>query len=284
MALFTTTDVTERRRAEEDLRRSEAQLAAIVENLSEGVVVSTLDGELFQWNRAALEMHGLANLEEARRNLPEFAGYFELHTLEGEPVPLADWPMSRALRGEAFHDWDIRLLRLKSGIERIFSYSGSLVRDANGQPLLAVLTIADVTERKQVEEDLRQLNATLEERVRMRTAELEASNKELEAFSYSVSHDLRAPLRSLDGFSRILQEKYAAAIDVAGQISHAPAQRRGAHGPADRRYAAIVAHRAHRYAQGNRGFARTGRRHSHRVARARPGAASRDGHSCPHCR
>ncbi len=74
-----------------------------------------------------------------------------------------------------------------------------------------------ITERKRIEQELRQLTETLEQRVRERTAALEAANKELEAFSYSVSHDLRAPLRGIDGFSKMLLEKYAAQIDPSGQ-------------------------------------------------------------------
>jgi light-regulated signal transduction histidine kinase (bacteriophytochrome) len=70
----------------------------------------------------------------------------------------------------------------------------------------------DVSERKQAEEKIKQLNENLEKR----SAELELANKELEAFSYSVSHDLRAPLRAIDGFSRILLEDYAGKLDDEG--------------------------------------------------------------------
>ena len=72
-------------------------------------------------------------------------------------------------------------------------------------------------ERKQAEEEIRQLNASLEQRVRERTAQLEAAVKELDAFSYSVSHDLRAPLRAVDGFSRMVNEEYAARLDDDGR-------------------------------------------------------------------
>lgn len=82
---------------------------------------------------------------------------------------------------------------------------------------VVVAMARDVTAQRRAEAEVRRLNAELESRVKVRTAELETANKELESFSYSVSHDLRAPLRAIDGFSEVLLEDYGAQLDPAAK-------------------------------------------------------------------
>jgi PAS domain S-box-containing protein len=91
------------------------------------------------------------------------------------------------------------------------------VLDSGGKPYAVCGISTDITDRKRAEDEVRRLNASLEARVRQRTAELEASTRELDAFAYSVSHDLRAPLRSLDGFSDALLEDYGDVLDDIGK-------------------------------------------------------------------
>ncbi|MBI4392740.1 MAG: PAS domain-containing protein [Euryarchaeota archaeon] len=108
-------------------------------------------------------------------------------------------------------------VRQPDGSMRWIQGRAHVVADASGKPVKLVGTAQDITRRKLAEEEANRLNAELESRVAQRTAELEAANKELEAFSYSVSHDLRAPLMTVDGFSQALLEDYGDKLDDEGK-------------------------------------------------------------------
>ncbi len=107
-------------------------------------------------------------------------------------------------------------IRTRDGQTRWIADTSVKGFDETGEHIVAVGLKQDITERKRVEEEIKQLNLELEQRVRARTTELEAANKELEAFSYSVSHDLRAPLRAINGFARILAADFSAELGPVG--------------------------------------------------------------------
>lgn len=203
--------VTERKQAEMSLRNSKSQLETVIENLTEGLVVSDLDGQILHFSRAALDLHGFATLDECRIHLTKFPDIFELSGMDGTVWPVDQWPLARVLRGENLHDLEVRVRHIRAGWQRIFSYGGTLVRDAGGQPLMAILTISDITERNQAEMDILTLNADLERRVWDRTEELNRTNAELmyanhakDSFLTTMSHEIRTPLSGMLGMLELL--------------------------------------------------------------------------------
>ncbi len=150
----TNTDITAQLDAEERLRESERHLKAILENMSEGLIVVSPDGLRLHWNRAALAMHECEGQAEPLEDLPKLAEFYELATPEGRVVPFDQWPLQRVLRDEHLSDCEMLIRHKRLDWERIFSYGGSLIRDERGEPWMGVLTIRDVTGRKRAEEAL----------------------------------------------------------------------------------------------------------------------------------
>lgn len=109
------------------------------------------------------------------------------------------------------YDVEAQLISAKGTHKWVRSLGRPVVTDGKVTKLTG--SLQDITDLKKAEEEVRKLNAELEQRVIQRTSELEAANKELEAFTYSVSHDLRAPLRAIDGFTRIITEEYEHVFD-----------------------------------------------------------------------
>jgi PAS domain S-box-containing protein len=193
--------LTERQRTSEELRESETQFSVMFQESSVGM--SQADPRTGQFMRV-------------NPALCRFIGYSEQNLLQ---MTICDITYA-ADRESSFN----KLLALNEGavasfqLEKRFVRSDNtivygdvtvnLVRDKSGKPLRTMAIIQDISSKRQAEEEVRQLNTTLEQRVAERTAELMAANRELDAFAYAVSHDLRAPLRAMNGFSQALVEDF----------------------------------------------------------------------------
>jgi PAS domain S-box-containing protein len=179
-------DITERKRAEAERGQLLLQLEAVLENIVEGVVIFDLEGGMLTMNTAAMAIHDYESIEQVRQLRHQYRETFELSDLEGRPVAFEEWPVARALRGERFADYEVRVRRKDTGKSWVGSYSGTPVQTKSGNIILAVNTVRDISERKSTEEEIARLNVSLAARA-----------ADLEAFNYTVAHDLRNPMNTL---------------------------------------------------------------------------------------
>jgi len=170
--------------------------------------IARADGFIFWYNRRWFEYTGKSPEEM------EGGGWQSVHDPAVLPEVMVQWPAAIAA-GTPFEMY--RPLRAADGSFRTFLTRGEPLKNAAGQVIQWFGTNTDVTALKQAEDAMRRFNTELEQRVADRTAQLETSNRELESFSYSVSHDLRTPVRAIDGFSLAVLEDFGPQLPAEGR-------------------------------------------------------------------
>lgn len=207
--LATVQDVTERHRSELTLRQQKERLERAEAHAKLGSWEFELDTQQVWWSPQLYALLGLKPDED----VPSLETFLELIDPADRDRAIEAYKALAAGRV-------VEVPPLRSapgrGPQRWWYSSVACESAADGSPRKLSGTILDVTALKDSEEALRRLNATLESRVAERTRQLEDANRELESFSYAVSHDLKGPLRGIDGYSQILQEDYRDALDDEG--------------------------------------------------------------------
>lgn len=201
-------DITARKQAEAALEEQETFFRLIAENMGDMVAVLDTTGRRIYNSPSYRALFGEP---EALKGTDSFA---EIHPDDRERVREV---FQQTVHSGVGHRVDFRFVLADGGVRDIES-QGGVIRGADGEVERVVVVSRDITERKRLEDEIHQLNTELEERVRLRTAELASANKELETFTYTVSHDLKAPLRGIDGYSRLLLEDHLGQLDEEGRL------------------------------------------------------------------
>jgi PAS domain S-box-containing protein len=204
------TDITKRKEAEEALRESEERLRQIASSLREVIWLRDVKTRQVLYVNPAFEKLTGWTCESFYAD-PDIVAK-SIHPEDKDRIIKA---LDQRLEGHSYFE-EHRIIRKDGNVCWVSSRSFPVQNEA-GEVFRWASIMEDVTERKQTEEEIRRLNAELEERVLERTSQLEAANKELEAFAYSVSHDLRAPLRHIDGFLGLLRLENSTTLDTQSQ-------------------------------------------------------------------
>lgn len=211
MVLGTIVDITERKIAEQSVRRSEEQLGGIIASAMDAIISIDSGHRIVLFNAAAERMFRFPATEAIGQPLDRFMPGRFRGAHQSHIENFGRTHVTRRSMGQLGALYGLR----SDGEEFPIEASISQI-ETGGQKIFTVI-LRDITERNRAEERNRRLNEELEQRVADRTAQLQAANNELESFSYSVSHDLRAPLRHINGFSQALLEDCSDSLDEAGK-------------------------------------------------------------------
>jgi PAS domain S-box-containing protein len=199
-------DITERKIAENGLRESEEKYRTLIELANDSIMILK-EGKIQYVNNVLTSMSGYTTEELIG------SSFFEYVTPHDRGKVMLNY--EKRMRGEdTLLGYELEAVK-KNGEVVPFEITGSVFTFMGEKAELVFMH--DITERKLIENKIKRINEELEERVEERTRQLEMANHELEAFAYSVSHDLRAPLRAISGFTKILTEDYSEKIEDEGQ-------------------------------------------------------------------
>jgi PAS domain S-box-containing protein len=193
----TITDITEKKRVEQELSRQRKQLETLIDLLPVAVLVADSDGEIVKWNEAAEAVWGGEIVEaDSVADYEQFTGWW---ADSGDRLAPEDWPLARALDGEDVTDPSVIEIEGFDGEHRMVLNHATPVRDEDGDVSRAIVTFVDITERREYQR------------------KLEASNERLEQFAYAASHDLQEPLRMVSSYLSLIERRYSDKLDDDGR-------------------------------------------------------------------
>jgi PAS domain S-box-containing protein len=223
-------DITERKQSEEAAQAALAsaelerrRLAAVLEALPVGVAIADFTGKVTHYNAALSRMWGKPPTPS---NISDYQNWKAWWVDSGEQLAAEDWAMARALRtGQVVPGDVIQIGKFDGSGKTTIVNAASPILDSDGRIIGGVVAAMDISAQKQAEDALKKTQAqlrkhseNLEKTVRERTVMLQETVQELEQYSYSISHDMRAPLRAMNQFCHIVLEDYGPKLDAEGQL------------------------------------------------------------------